>query len=86
MAVAPEPVTVRHAPLVAFLRTVPVSDTDSSPKFEFLGAAVIAGRKVGMFSRHPDLWPAIDKYKFYLENLNHYYRTGDSSRLFSIAP
>lgn len=86
MADKTEPVAVRHAPLVAFLRTIPRSETDPSPRFLFLGAAVVDGRKVGYFAEDAELWRYINSANFYLNNLQHYYRTGDSSRLFLLAP
>lgn len=86
MADKSEPVEIRHAPLVAFLRTIPRSETDPSPRFEFLGAAVVRGRKVGYFAADEELWRYINSANFYLNNLQHYYRTGDSTRLFLLAP
>lgn len=86
MADQSEPICIRHAPLVSFLRSIPVSDTDPRPKFEFLGAAIVDRREVGYFARDPRIWHYVDASQFYLDNLKHYYRTGDSSKLFLLAP
>lgn len=82
----PDQVAIRQPHVVAYLRSIPVSDTDPRPKFVFLGAAILDGRKVGYFLKHPQLWQHIDRYKFYTQTLSDFYRTGDKSRLFLLAP
>lgn len=74
MAVQPDadtPVTIENVTVVAHLRCV--KNPDSSPKFQFRGAAIIAKKRVAYFDRHPDLWPAVDAYEASLQELKDYF-------------
>lgn len=74
MAVTPDaesPIAIRNANVVAHLRCA--KNPDHSPKFQFRGAAIIAGRRVAYFDRHADLWPTVDEYEASLKELKDYF-------------
>lgn len=84
MAVQPDadtPVSIEKANVVAHLRCV--TNPDSSPKFTFRGAAIIAGKRVAYFDRHRDLWPTVDAYEAALKELKDYFN-GKTSELPSL--